>query len=187
MATGSYNGGSRLPAHMDAWCKSYLGFVNPTEITENAIGVSIPEIESSPKVFKLWSNGDYSGDEYFLVENRQKIGFDAALPGDGLLIYHIDESAGDPIGNNTDPNRYHVALEQADGLKQLEFTRYSSGDAGDPYPGAADNRNFDDAATPNSRGYGDLVTQAAVWVPAKWGRAGRTTDPDWKWEWACAG
>ncbi len=163
MATGSYNGGSRLPAHLDAWCKAYLGFVEPTQVTENTTGVSIPEIETVPETYKLWNDGDYHGNEYFLIENRQKTGFDAGLPGEGLLIYHVDESAGDAIGNNTDPQRYHVALEQADGLKQLEFTRNNSGDAGDPYPGVSDNRDFDDASTPDSRSNGDLVTQTAVW------------------------
>ncbi|MCS7258567.1 MAG: hypothetical protein NZ601_04295, partial [candidate division WOR-3 bacterium] len=30
--------------------------------------------------------------EYFLIENRRKTGFDVNLPGQGLLIYHIDDS-----------------------------------------------------------------------------------------------
>jgi immune inhibitor A len=163
MATGCYNGGSRRPAHLDAWSKVYLGFVQPLEVFENMTGAAISEIETSPVIYKLWAGGDYNGDQYFLVENRRANRFDAALPGQGLLIYHVDESAGDVAGNNDDPERYHVALEQADGLYQIEYTRNNSGDNGDPFPGSTGRRNFDDASTPNSRAYGDIATQVAIW------------------------
>ena len=41
-------------------------------------------------VYKL-VNKSLSSSEYFLVENRQKTGFDVGLPGSGLLIWHIDQ------------------------------------------------------------------------------------------------
>jgi M6 family metalloprotease-like protein len=58
--------------------------------------------------------------EYFIVENRQKAGRDAALPDTGLAIWHVDE-----LGNNEhqqdDPIlHYECALIQADGRKDLE-------------------------------------------------------------------
>ncbi len=74
------------------------------------------------------------GTEYFLVENRQKTGYDTYLPGNGLCIYHIDNSVNN--NNNewypghTSSGHYHVALEQADGLWNLEHNN-GRGDAGD--------------------------------------------------------
>ena len=56
------------------------------------------------------------------------------LPGDGLLIWHIDESQPD----NTDENHYKVGLVQADGNRDLEL-EHNRGDDGDPYPGSAGN------------------------------------------------
>ena len=33
--------------------------------------------------------GSPDGSEYFLLENRQRIGFDASVPGTGLLIWRV--------------------------------------------------------------------------------------------------
>jgi immune inhibitor A len=159
MATGNYNGGSKTPAHLDAWCKSFLGFVEPINIEYNMIDVSIPRVEDNPIVYKIWADGIYNGPEYFLVENRQKTMFDSLLPAEGLLIYHVD----DLNGGNNDGLPYHVAVEQADGLFQLEKTYNNEGDAGDPWPGNTGKRSFDDLSTPNSKGYGPEITQVSVW------------------------
>ncbi|UCD17568.1 MAG: M6 family metalloprotease domain-containing protein [Candidatus Zixiibacteriota bacterium] len=158
MASGSYNGGSRIPAHLDAWCKSYVGFVQPIEVVDNLVDVVIPQAETDPVVYKLWALGEYGGPEYFLVENRQLVGFDAALPGRGLFIYHVDDNKF----GNFDPAHYHVALEQADGKFDLEYGPGSS-DAGDPYPGTSGVRSFDDLSIPDSRSYNGITTEVSVW------------------------
>lgn len=165
MAGGSWNGtmGSS-PAHPDPWCKIAMGLITPTNIMSDTNGVSIPQVETSPTVFRLWTDG-ILGSQYFLVENRQRTGYDAALPPSGLLIYHIDENA--PNNNNEwypgrpAGNRYRVALEQADGLWQLEHNT-SSGGHGDPYPGSTDNHVFDNTSTPDSRTYAGSNTNVAV-------------------------
>lgn len=158
MAAGSYNGGAKTPAHLDPWCKIKLGFVEPFLVTTNLKQVAIPAIETTPAIFLLPFDGN--PDEYWLVENRQKTGFDSTLPGTGLLIYHIDEGA---TYNNSDPYRYHVALEQADGLNSLAFGG-SSGDYGDPWPGINNNHNFHDLSVPDSKtNMRQEVTEIGVW------------------------
>jgi hypothetical protein len=67
-----------------------------------------------------------------------------SLPGEGLLIYHVDES----IPNNNNQDHYKVAVEQADGEFDLEHNNGS--DAGDPWPGTTNNRTFDDFSVPNA-------------------------------------
>ncbi len=158
MATGSYNGASKSPAHLDAWCKIAVGFAIATPVYSNMTDVHIPQVETSPIIYKLWAAGDYSGHQYFLLENRQKTKFDYYLPGQGLLIYHIKDIPG---GSNAGLP-YHVALEQADGLSQLENTG-SEGDTGDPWPGSTKNRFFDDLSIPNSKAYGPEITEVSVW------------------------
>ncbi len=157
MASGNYNGDSKTPAHFDPWCKKEIGFLNLIELTDNLYNVDIPQIESSPTAYKL-HNPLNDPREYFIVENRQKTGFDINLPGEGLLIYHVDETRS----TNTDFTRYLVGLEQADGADQLAFTG-SRGDLGDPFPGAANNRNFHQFSWPNSILYNGDASQAAVW------------------------
>jgi immune inhibitor A len=165
MAGGSWNGplGSS-PAHPDAWSLYQMGFATRVNIISDAVAVNIPAVQDSVKIFRLWKNGTGSS-EYFLVENRQLSGYDTYLPGDGLLIYHIDESQ---YGNNnqwypghTSTGNYKVALEQADGLWQLERNQ-SSGDENDPYPGLTNNRSFDNSSTPNSKTYYGVRTYVGV-------------------------
>ncbi|MBI4050878.1 MAG: M6 family metalloprotease domain-containing protein, partial [Elusimicrobia bacterium] len=163
MANGLWNGvrGSQ-PAHLDAWSKIQLGFNTPTVISANQTGVSIPNAEQmGAQIFKLWTNGN-PGSEYFLIENRQKLPltYDEYLPGEGLLIWHIDESKPDNrqewFPGQNPANHYKVALIQADNLWELEKSTNivaDYGDTGDPYPGSANNRSFNATSSPNSDGY----------------------------------
>ncbi len=159
MGTGVYNGDSKSPAHMDAWSKTFVGFAEPINVTSNVIAAEIPQVESEPAIYKLTKEG-IPNTEYFLVENRQQVGFDAALPGHGLLIYHVDDAY---TFNNISVEHYHVAVEQADGLFELEYSANKDGDMGDPWPGSRNKRSFDDLSTPSSRGYGNTITEVSVW------------------------
>ncbi len=165
MSYGSWNGSlGSSPAHPDAWCKVKVGWVTPTNINDNATGVSIPDVETNGSIYRLWTSGA-AGDEYFLVENRQQIGYDAALPGSGILIWHIDESV---LHNNyewypghTSYGHYMVALEQADNLFQVEKS-LSNGDSGDPYPGSTANVSFSPVSGPNSDSYSASSSFVAI-------------------------
>lgn len=155
MASGSWGGGGRRPVHFDGWCKLHLGFVNPTVLQRNLEHEQIDAAEYSPDIYVLFSRGYYSN-QYFLVENRQRVDFDLSLPGSGLLIYHVDES----VPNNDNQSHYKVAVEQADGRLDLEHNRGS--DSGDPWPGSTNNRNFDDYSIPNSNLYDGTESEVAV-------------------------
>ena len=100
MDKGSWNGDppGSLPAHMTAWAKIRLGWINgsmlvtaspgtmtvlvaPTEVASNQVhAIEIP----------IGENEDSS--QYYLVEVRRQIGFDAALPAEGVLITEVNES-----------------------------------------------------------------------------------------------
>ncbi len=161
MAGGSWNGPSvngAGPASFDAWCKNLLGFVTPIELTANIKQAAIPSSQVNPVSYWLWNTSKNMA-EYWLVENRQKKGhFDSYLPGAGLCIYHFDGAAS----SNDNPARLKVALEQADGLFNLEYTGGS--DAGDPFPGTANKRNWTDRTVPSSRyNVTDSTSQVGVW------------------------
>ena len=155
MAGGSWNNGGRTPAHPSAWCKVNQGWVSVDNLTTNQ-EVSIADVKTGHSVHRLWKDGGQSS-EFFLVENRQRTLYDAFLPGEGLLIWHIDET----IATNSDESHPRVALEQADGQRHLEHGQ-GRGDAGDAYPGSSGNRTFNSASTPNSKSYGDVDTCVAV-------------------------
>jgi immune inhibitor A len=155
MAGGSWNNGGTTPAHPSAWCKVNQGWVTVVNQTTNAL-TTIVDVKDTQTVYRLWKDGGASP-EYFLVENRQKARFDQHIPEGGLLVWHIDDSTA----GNTDENHYKVALVQADGARHLE-TRANRGDAGDPYPGSADNRTFNAGSTPSSKSYAGAGTCVAV-------------------------
>jgi immune inhibitor A len=159
MAGGSWNGATGMgesPSLPDAWCRYQMGFVTPTNLTSNVAGKQIRDAELNNVVYRLWTNG-YVSNEYFLLENREKVGYDRYLPGSGLLIYHVDESVtteneDEWYPGHTTSGHYLVALEQADGLFDLEKD-VNRGDSGDPYPGSSENRNFSPLTVPGSRDY----------------------------------
>ncbi|MBD3234420.1 MAG: M6 family metalloprotease domain-containing protein [candidate division Zixibacteria bacterium] len=157
MSYGVWGNGGKTPAHFDAWCKCRLGWVIPSTPQDNIQDVLLPPVESDPVIYHLWTNG-HRGSEYFLIENRRKMLFDSELPGEGLLIYHIDEE-GYPL-NNDDETHYAVGLEQADGRFDHENNRNS--DDGDPYPGSSGNQSFDDESVPDSRDYNGEPTLVSI-------------------------
>jgi len=128
MAGGSWNGDAgTTPAHMSAWCKADLGWITPTVIS--SVGsYSISQVETSGQVYKL--QGPFPANEYFLVENRQGVGFDAGLPGSsrGILIWHVDENQPD----NDDQTHYKVDVEEASCTQHLELN-LNDGDDYDYY------------------------------------------------------
>ncbi len=163
MATGNYNGEARKPAHFDAWSKSQIGLIVLTNVTANLNNVQFPAAEFTPTAYRL--SNLTSSPEYWIVENRQRIGFDVLLPGSGLLIYHVDPNAPTVNGSNAGPDSNLVELEQADGNYDLNFTLDNEGDQGDPYPGFSDNREFHDLSTPNDEVYktAGLFPHIGVW------------------------
>ena len=150
------------PTHFSAWCKQELGWMAPVNLTHNQMGLTIPPAEQSPVAYRLWDNGDSTGSQYFLVENRQNIGFDSGftrrqlnygLPrGHGLLIWHVDEDQYYNYMWNDDRTHKMVDLEESspvnvngfylehlDTVRTQPIDKYlyngNRGDDGDPWPG----------------------------------------------------
>ncbi|WP_018153408.1 M6 family metalloprotease domain-containing protein, partial [Methanothermococcus thermolithotrophicus] len=156
MGAGSWlgNPSGTYPAHLCAWSKYLLGWVSPISINGTQ-HIEIPAVELNDTVYMLLDNPfgptdwDMFGNgvgEYFLIENRQKIGFDSYLPGEGLLIWHVDES--EP--GNYNETHYLVDLEEADGYQELE-NGYDRGSSTDPW--YSNLTGFTDVSNPNSNLY----------------------------------
>lgn len=140
MAGGSWNGGGSRPAHPAALHKSQHGWVD-VEVVKKKTGttsVTLPPFTStSGKVVRLESYR-LKHKQYLILENRRRSGFDGGLPGDGLLVWRIDER-----GEQEAPDAPGMLLIQADGLHQLE-SNWDQGDAGDPFPGSTARTTLDD-------------------------------------------
>ncbi len=133
------------PSNLSAWSKEYLGWVVPQDVTNNT-NLELNNSNGNSTVYRLWPNGDINSDEYFLIEYRRRMGYDAALPGEGVLVWHVDKQKTtlEMINRNEVNNnnlKLGVELEQADGQWNLWFPN-NLGDSGDPFPGSAENPNF---------------------------------------------
>jgi M6 family metalloprotease-like protein len=137
------------PPLMDAWSRSFKGWITPTVITgtqtttlnaatTGTAGVAV-QMLPNPDGPHDWSWQGSGTGEYFLVENRQRTGYDASLPGSGVVVWHIDESRG----NNANDVARLVDIEEADGAMT------GRGDAGDTFR-AGGATAFTGATTPNS-------------------------------------
>ncbi|MFH1516050.1 MAG: M6 family metalloprotease domain-containing protein [bacterium] len=146
MGFGCYGGGGAVPVHMSAWCKYQLGWVDVVNVTDDLTRAELVGTPVMDSVYRLWSNGQ-SGAQYFLIENRRKLGYDAYLPGEGVLIWHIDH-----YGDQRNQNHRLVDLEEADGLDDID-TMENKGDTGDPYYLESGINRFTDFTYPNAHKY----------------------------------
>lgn len=119
------------PNHLSPWEKIYLGWAYPKVVTGFKC-VQLGASETIPDFLKLWKGGKIEN-EYFLVENRSKIGFDRDLPADGILIWYVDEDVIGQEGNRnecTSPpceKHYGIALVQKDCEFELERNKPEEG------------------------------------------------------------
>ncbi len=146
MASGSWADNGETPVHLSAFSKAEVGWLEPILLTGDLLDVRLAPASRNGKIMKLPVPGNWSNArEYFLLENRQQLDYDTYLPGEGLLIWHVDED----ISNNNDESHKRLDLEEADGYDDLD-NGWNSGDSGDPY-GAGD--EFTDEGYPNSTAY----------------------------------
>lgn len=90
MASGSWNDQGRTPPNFNPYVRSVVFGWNKQVVLENNQSISMPrmEIGNSEQTVVYRLNTGSSGD-YFLLENRQQYKFDAALPGAGMMVYHV--------------------------------------------------------------------------------------------------
>ena len=156
MAGGTWNGGGQTPAQMSAWCKQEMGWTTPT-LLDATVGGAISNLASSANSPQSYRINTTVPDEYYLIEVRDATKWDGALPGYGVLIYHIDESAG----SNQNPANYWVNVEQADGDNDLN-NDINSGDTGDPWPGSSAATVFACSTNPNTDTYAGGVSDVGI-------------------------
>ncbi len=142
MAGGSYNGNSTKPAHPAALHKLQHGWIKSTTVKKSRSLTIKPYTAKYGRTYKLVSPG-FKPKQYLLLENRRRSGFDFGLPGEGLLVWRVDES-----GEQEAPDQPGLLLIQADGRHNLEDpSDWNQGDAGDPFPGSANKAEVKDTGT----------------------------------------
>ncbi|MBJ6799193.1 M6 family metalloprotease domain-containing protein [Geomonas propionica] len=152
-----YGGSGKNPVEVDAYLKTAAGWATITNLdsSSNLVGtlLSAPTVGSDS--FYRFSRPGVAT-EYFLLENRQKVGRDAGLPAAGVAVWHVDE-LGERDNQSLTPNQshhnYELTLVQADNLWHFE-NYVNPGDARDLYylgnGAAAYTNTIDEFSAPNT-------------------------------------
>ncbi len=120
MDGGNFTNYGWCPPNYSPLEKMLLGWLSPIELTEGASITELKPVADGGEVYML----KHIDDEYLLLENRQWSGWDAGLPGKGLVIYHVDYIPWRWAGNcvNGEENKLHYSLVHADNLDYNDWT-----------------------------------------------------------------
>jgi len=151
MAGGSWNGNGASPAHINMYEKIQLGWVTPETLSQMQTVTGMPNSAKNAVAYRYDTS---TSGEYFILENRQKIGFDSYVPGAGLLIYHVSLTSSDISGNkvnNKHPQKMYPVCASATTNPNPTGTPDAYGNInsdGCPFPGSSNNKSFTDYTTP---------------------------------------
>lgn len=143
---GPYNNSGRTPAAYSAYERFFLGWLKPVVLNE-ARTVNLSNLNDSRTAAIITLNGTHNliGNdpdpvEFYILENRQRKGWDRYLPGHGMLITRIRYDYNKWYQNtvNNTPTNMRVDLMEADKNTPAygEGSGYY-GKAGDAFPQGA--------------------------------------------------
>ncbi len=159
MDQGSYLNSSRTPPTYGIYERNAMGWAD-VEVLDPGVGVdaSLGHILNTNMGYAIATE---KTNEFFLLENRQKTGWDAYLPGHGMLIWHIDYNTS--IWNANKPNNsathQYVDIVEAGGTAN---NTSSSTLAQYPFPGTKNKTSFTSSTTPAMRSWAGKNIDAPI-------------------------
>jgi immune inhibitor A len=138
MGQGTWLGRGDRPPHPEAWSKQRLGWLDVETIDRTTPRVTLPAATRAPRAIRIPVTPG-NQEEYYLLENRFREDADTKLPGDGLLVWHVDERIQGFRSAQNNPAHKLLHLVEADGRGDLDRGHAAGGnrgDSGDPWQGA---------------------------------------------------
>lgn len=151
MASGSWNDEGRAPANFNPYVRSMVFGWNPISVLEANQNYSIPSMSTeAQEISTVYMIETGSENDYFLLENRQQQEFDRALPGAGLMIYHvhpnIERNNRTNTVNATHPQGlYPVCASYSEPAKK-KYGNINSIEC--PFPGSKNVKSFSSESSP---------------------------------------
>ena len=115
MDNGCYLGGGRRPAGYTSYERHFMGWMDLIDAVENTHYTMAPLGTDEGTAVKV--TNDANPDEYYLLEYRTRSGWDEYLPGEGILVLHVDydKQAWDNNEPNNDGTHLRMTIIPADG------------------------------------------------------------------------
>lgn len=137
MDGGSYNNDGRTPPNMSPWEKAFMGWITPVNAGTSGRNLTLYANGTEDyNVYQLNASGTYqdyktSGVCYY-IENRQQTGWDAYVPGHGMVIWKLNynQSVWEENGPNATTGNCRYTVVSATGRTT------KIGSAADPFPGS---------------------------------------------------
>ena len=153
MAEGSWNGNpsGNCPPHHNMYTKIQAGWVTPVVLNSTQSVTGMTNSAENPVAYRINTG---TNNEYYLLENRQKIKFDASVPGSGLIIYHVHSQINQGIQQNninaTHPQKmYPVCASSNTAIPTGGSSSYGNiNSSGCPFPGTSGKTAFNGTSTP---------------------------------------
>ncbi len=164
MASGSWNNNGITPASHNAYTKVYVyGWATATTLAA-ATTVTVSNAETNQSFYRINST---TTNEFWLMENRQQVGFDAYLPGHGLIIYHAHSGLAAAITsgniNASYPQKFYPVCANATSNPGSTAATYGTiNGAGCPFPGSGAKTSFTDATTPWMKSWAGALTAKPI-------------------------
>lgn len=138
---GPYNNDGNTPPAYSAYERFYCGWLTPRVLKEPEL-VSLPDLNNNTGKAYLICEGDnhnlvgYNPNPttFYLLENRQKVGWDKYLPGQGLLITKIQYSADRWASNTVNNSSRNMGVDIIEATPNTTTGRSQTAKATDAYP-----------------------------------------------------
>ena len=143
MCSGSYNNNSNTPPSYTAYERFFVGWSKPIILNEPVTIDSMQPLSTSGEMYIITETGesnlkgnDPNPTQFYMLENRQRIGWDGYIPGDGILITKIDYDYRRWTMNNVNNNSTSLGYDiiEADGKAPVYPNTGYNGKAGDAFP-----------------------------------------------------
>jgi len=162
MAGGSWNGspGGNCPPHHNMASKVQLGWVEPVLLEDPETVVDMPNSAENPVAYIITTNAFH---EYFLLDNRQRIGFDSSVPGEGLLIYRVRNCESQGLNDGHPQGTYPVYAGSDLELPNSDPSSYGwISSPACPFPGTSNQTSFTDQTTPSMKSMNGILTKKPI-------------------------
>ena len=156
MAGGSWGGvngqSGNSPAHHNLYTKAYIyHWVNVTTLSGYDTVTLQPMNSDSTSFYRINTT---TPNEFYLIDNRQKQGFDGSCPGHGLMIYHVHSGIANSFSsgvNYTHPQKLYPVCATAPAAIPFDSASYGNVNSGEcPFPGTGNRTSFTDFTTPRA-------------------------------------
>lgn len=127
MDGGNYIGYGWCPPNFSALEKMLMGWAKPTELSSATTIADMKSVSDNGATYLVRNTG--AENEYYLLENRQQKGWDYGIPGNGLLIIHVDYDRDVWADNVVNTNSSHLRYDlfHADGRDYLSWDPNNNG------------------------------------------------------------